>query len=549
MFVPMSAYKQHSMIMQLKTTLKKAIRYFSLSLVLAISLTTNAQQVNYPLNYYSQLFLEKAYSEYDSTITPSFKVIPESWLRLDSVWAYAGNEVYYTRAQDKLYYDHLFEINKDKLHVTIDLLGTQEIGFELSDTSTYSDTTTFYHNARGFLIRGGIGEKFSFETSFLENQIYAPSYIKYYVDDKLVYLGAGRAKIYNAGGFDFAQSGGYLSYSPSETVNLQFGHGKNFIGNGHRSLLLSDNSVNYPYLRGSFRFLKNKLHYHTTFAQLINHERLPIGLTPESRFKIKNASFHYLEIFPIPKLSIGLFESVIWKRYNNDSGTLPVNYASLNPIIFYRTLTSDLQDENKSLIGVNLGFQLTKNIKLYGQFLKDKYQNGYQNGYQFGIRTSNFLTDNLHLLAEYNSVDPYTYAFNDRLQNYSHLNQELAHPLGADFNEFIFRSTYFHNKRVFIDLQLNLINQGKDYLSEFGPTNNGNNIFLDHDSNTNLGYEINRESMIFSSLTFGYLFNPQSNLNAYIRWIHRENDGNTIHTNSFVRIGIRTSIFNNYDDF
>ena len=42
---------------------------------------------------------------------------------------------------------------------------------------------------------------------------------------------------------------GHVSYQTSKHFNFQFGHGKHFIGDGYRSMLLSDNSFNYPYLK------------------------------------------------------------------------------------------------------------------------------------------------------------------------------------------------------------------------------------------------------------------------------------------------------------
>jgi hypothetical protein len=305
--------------------------------------------------------------------------------------------------------------------------------------------------------------------------------------------------------------------------------------------LLSDNTANYPYLRVNLRFLNNRLKYHTTLATLTNLERLPIGDTPESRFKIKNASFHFIEFNPHPKISIGVFEAIIWKRYDNEDGTINFNYASLNPLPLIHSFAFD--DENNDLIGFDLKYQVNKNLKTYGQFLLD--QKG--NGFQLGLRSNELFIPDLYLLAEINNVDPFAYTSEDPLQNYSHINQELGHPLGADFQEIVLRGTYFFKKRFFGDLQLNLHTIGHDGNDSLN-YNNGNNIFLSND-NPNQSDATFDETVLFSSLTIGYLFNPQSNLNAYIRWVHRGTDDETVHDNSFLRLGIRTSIFNNYDDY
>ena len=48
---------------------------------------------------------------------------------------------------------------------------------------------------------------------------------------------------------DFYYATGYINYDINRFFDLQLGHGKHFIGDGYRSMLLSDNSFNYPYLK------------------------------------------------------------------------------------------------------------------------------------------------------------------------------------------------------------------------------------------------------------------------------------------------------------
>ena len=67
----------------------------------------------------------------------------------------------------------------------------------------------------------------------------------------------------------------------------------------------------------------------------------------------------------------------------------------------------------------------------------ENYQSGFfQNkyGYQLGLKG---IIRDVTFLIEYNQVQPYTYGHRTILQNYSHMNQALAHPLGANFKELI----------------------------------------------------------------------------------------------------------------
>ena len=91
-------------------------------------------------------------------------------------------------------------------------------------------------------------------------------------------------------------SSGYISYSPIKEFNIQFGQGKHFIGDGYRSMLLSDNSFNYPYLSISLNLLDGKLFYKTVNAWMQTLERMPLSASPEALFKRKSGSFHYLSL-------------------------------------------------------------------------------------------------------------------------------------------------------------------------------------------------------------------------------------------------------------
>ena len=106
-------------------------------------------------------------------------------------------------------------------------------------------------------------------------------------------------------------------------------------------------------------------------------------------------------------------------------------------------------NKGNALMGLNLSVKI-KNHKFYGQFLlddlnisrqkdsdKENYSSGFfQNkyGYQLG---ASFNYKSLNCNIEYNQVQPYTYGHRTILQNYSHMNQSLAHPLGANFKELI----------------------------------------------------------------------------------------------------------------
>ena len=106
-----------------------------------------------------------------------------------------------------------------------------------------------FENTRGYIIEGNLGRTISFATSFAENQAIFPNYLDAYIRDKNIVPGQGYARDFKDVGYDYAMSSGYVTYRANKMFAVQFGHGKNFIGDGYRSLLLSDNTFNYPYLK------------------------------------------------------------------------------------------------------------------------------------------------------------------------------------------------------------------------------------------------------------------------------------------------------------
>lgn len=82
---------------------------------------------------------------------------------------------------------------------------------------------------------------------------------------------------------------GYVAYAPNKVFRFEAGNGKNFFGDGYRSLLLSDNAYNYPYLKVTTTIWKFK--YTNLFAELRDIR----GASGNSHLmKKKYAAFHYL---------------------------------------------------------------------------------------------------------------------------------------------------------------------------------------------------------------------------------------------------------------
>ena len=423
-----------------------------------------SQQQNLPLNRAFNLVNQKEFNLEPSQTHTSFSPINQSMVRFQLGDASQLNELNFNdgymvnvskeKKRDrswlirKMFFENFAIVDTGNFYMTIDPLFNAELGKDSEDTAS----STLYKNTRGIIVRANVGEKFSFETSLYENQMTLPTYLDNYVKSTGVVPGQGRVKDFKGSGYDFAMSSANLSYSPSEFINFQLGAGKNFVGDGYRSLLLSDISFNYPYVKIITTFGKNRQFQYTKLnASLSSLTRREKASTPEPLFIRKSMSTHYFSWLATKWLNVGLFESTLWQT-EDSSGTKPFVFQQLNPIIGINTITTATHEAHHSNIGLNLKVKLPINLVLYHQFVMDGNQYEKQMGYQFGVRYSGI--KGLTLQAEYNVIDnPYETTFEPELEQFSNYNQPLAHPLGSNFTELIGIVNYQY-KRAFLQGKL-----------------------------------------------------------------------------------------------
>ncbi len=457
----------------------------------------------------------------------------------------------------------------DKFHLTIDPLFNFQYGKDLADKKDEK----LYTNTRGFLVRGSIGQKFAFESSFYENQATFPQYIDTYIatTNKLfpqqanyiynVIPGQGRSKAFRVHGYDYAMASGYISYSPNKIVNIQLGNGKNFVGDGYRSLLLSDNAFNYPYARITTTY-KN-FQYTNLYTSFMNLTDGGVQTPPhtERLFQKKVGSFQFASINLFHHLQLGLFQGMIWQAADS-MNKQHVNFNTFDPVIGVNTAVYGLHNTNNILWGLTGKLKVTNSISLYGQYMLDDVyskSNGgdisKKSGYQVGFKYYNLFTvKNLHLQVEYNTVRPYAYSSENQNQSYTHYNQALAHPLGANFQELV----GFINYRIadfFIQIQGNYIIKGNDSAA----FNYGGDVFKSsgsfpiaqqqqlQDIQTTQGV---KSTIMYEDIHIGYLLNPSTNFNIIAGVTNRTEQTFKGTTNTqMVYLGIRTSLANLYYDF
>lgn len=434
----------------------------------------------------------------------------------------------------KLWNEHLVQVQGEDYWFTIDPVFDLQVGKD-----TDADFSTTYNNTRGFYIQGGLGKKFNFSASVYESQGRFAQYFNEYSEslkafgpDPAIIPGRGIAKRFKTDSYDYPVAEAYLSYSPANFINVQFGHGKNFIGDGYRSLLQSDVTSPYPFLKLNTKFWKIK--YTNTWMWL---KDVRTEVTEDGAFLTKYMANHYLSWNVSKRLNIGLFESVMWAK--TDNRAFDVNY--LNPIIFFRAIEFETgQDAGNAVVGASLKYKWNNKVNLYGQFILDEFslndikggEKSWKNkyGYQLGAKYYDaFKVDDLLLQVEYNRVRPYTYSHNTVALNYGHNNQSMAHLWGANFSELILIGRYNY-KRWFADAKLVFgvrgfdINDGTDNFSY------GGDIYRSYeerpfDTGVEVGQGI-KTNTFNAELQGGYIINPVSNLKLFTNISFRNFDPN-----------------------
>lgn len=533
-------------------------KFLWMSVFAFIFTSVNAQtpNVNIPYSYQFYQKLNKSVYDVNSRMHTSVKgyyaddsLLNGRYLELMKMGTDSLNRRSWVRRV--LTEQHLLNFKGPDYNVYADYLTDLQIGKE------FNEQTTTWKNTRGFQIGGTIGDKFSFYTNGFENQAVFANYITNFINTNKVVPSEMSGKL-DGKTKDWSYVTALLSYTANKHLNVALGYDKNFIGDGYRSMLLSDVAGNYSFLR--LRATLGNVQYQTIFSYMLDNgaERLTEDRTIGARGKWN--AMHYIDWNVNNRLSIGFFQAVTWA--DAEPGVkrgFDFNYV--HPFVFLRPIEGSNGDSpDKMRLGLNSSYKLSGNATVYGQFMIDEFtaKEFFSNkGYwankwaaQLGIRGSDlFKIPTLNYLAEFNTARPYTYAHFERISNYSGMSQPLAHPLGAGFREFLGILNYTY-KRFDFQGQLSYALYGLDPDGE----NFGHDIFkgyntrsLDYGSKVGNGIKTN---LYFGEAKVAYILNPKYNLRLELGAVYRKesNDVNPIST-KLITFGLRSSFRNLYQDF
>lgn len=345
-------------------------------------------------------------------------------------------------------------------------------------------------------------------------------------------------------GYGYTDIRSRMSFTPNKFFNFQIGLDHNFIGEGSRSLLLSDYGTSYPFALIRTHFWR--LEYNVMYQFL--REGSP------GHWDSKFAATHHLSFNASKWLNIGLFESVLFQPVDtNLRRGFDVEY--LNPVIFYRPQEYSLGSSDNVIMGIDLSAKFA-NHTLYGQFVIDEFsltelkaKSGWwanKYGAQLGVK-GHYLNNTLFSRLEYNFMRPYTFSHISEALNYGNQGYPISHPYGANFMEILAELKY-QKEKLLLKLFANYVLTGLDH----NGYSYGGNIYQNYANHPNefgnfigQGIQQNRAKIM---ITGAYQLLKNGKLNVFV-----ENHFNFIAQNNQmsyqVVAGVRSFLWNDYRNY
>ena len=468
----------------------------------------------------------------------SFLMNNSEWVMGDTSDFYSKKSLWNTFYKTKA---NLLEVNEKDFFLAVNPVFQPQFSSE-SD----NDGDRVFLNSKGVTLRGLIAKRIGFSAYITDNQERGPSFVQERVNQFLAVPGAGFYKPFKTTGTDYIDARGSIDFGVTKYIDVQFGYDKNFIGNGYRSLFLSDFANNYLFLKLNTRIWK--INYQNIFMELTPQFKNAAG-TSNLLLDKKYAAMHHLSINVTKWLNVGLFDAVIFGRRNK------FDFLYLNPIIFLRAAEQQNGSPDNAIIGFDFKANVAKRFQFYGQLMLDEFYlkeiregNGWWAN-KFGIQLGGKYIDafgakNLDLQGEINLVRPFSYSHTDSTANYTHYNQPMAHPLGANFLEAIGIIRYQPHPKWQTSARLILWRQGIDT----GNSNIGVNIFKVNTTRSgDYGFDLPSGQPV-NGVNFQLLVSYEIKENIFFEasaLIRSLNDRNT----SVITAGIRMNMFRREYDY
>jgi hypothetical protein len=390
------------------------------------------------------------------------------------------------------------------------------------DTGEGSIDGLRYVNTRGIAFEGTVDQRLGFYGFLTDNQTAVPGWVQQRTRRDRIVPHEGYWKDFKTVGgsaYDFFTARGGVTYAATKHINVQFAHDRNFIGNGYRSLILSDYSAPYFFLKFNTRVWK--FNYQNIFAELTAGRTYnDAGSPTDSLFPKKYLALHHLSLDVTDNFNIGVFESEV---SGGPGRGLELQY--LNPVIFYRAIEQQVGSTDNALLGLDFKWNIKHRAQLYGQLVLDEFKlseiragNGWwanKQAFQLGGKLLDVAgVRNLDLQLEFNYIRPFTYQHESQYTNYQHYQQPLAHPMGANISELLGILSYQPLPRLNLVGKFFYTVQGVDAQAPSATNNYGSNVLRSYNTRPmEYGYRVgtgDKNRLLHADFTATY--QPRLNL-------------------------------------
>ena len=527
-------------------------RTFTIIVILFSALNSAWSQIQYlPYSY-------QVYQKFDvdlySTGTREFTAtkpyfLSDSLLKhhYDSLMNYGNDGKQHSWAHNKLFNEHLIDIKNAKSAFYADFLPDFDIGHDLSNKQNTNITSI------GLQAGGSVGNKFYYNIAGYRSSEVFPEYVSTYINQTGIVPGQAQAYLNGGNNYYWSYVTALVSYTPNKYLNISAGRDKTFIGDGYRSMFLSDYASPYPFLKLTGTL--GNVRYMVLYAFFNDPRDESITGNAENKYGV----FHYLDWNVSNRLSLGFFDSIIWGNSDLSGHYRGFDFSYLSPVIFLRTLEASNGSPDNALLGFTGKYKISNGVTLYGQFALDEFiaseffssDGSFRNkyGWQLGIRGTNlFSVKGLNYLLETNNVKPYTYSERGGLINYTENGEPLAQPWGGNLREVVGLLNYSYKRFDFsaeadygyYGLDVNGLNYGKNPFDDYtSPAQEFGNV---------TGQGLTTKMTYFEGKV-AYLINPKYNLRIELGAIMRDEKNSVFNdkTNLFT-IGLRSSFRDVYND-
>ncbi len=245
------------------------------------------------------------------------------------------------------------------------------------------------------------------------------------------------------------------------------------------------------------------------------------------------------------QFNISVFNAVISPNETADHKK-DVGISLASPIMFVHADKSPSGVQLNNISGLNLKYSITPSVNIYAQGMLDESGNAdwqKRYGWQAGVRVSDLANINgLNALVEFNTVRPYSYASANTATIYSHNNEPLAHPLGANFKEGVFVTDYTY-KSWWFRLEAIASRYGNDSSAN---ADYGRDIFKltdlhSKENNVNTGQGLHTK-LYYGDFKAAYVLNNKTNLRVETGAVYRkESNIEKKYRDVYFYIGVRMS--------